>query len=69
MKRGSNEAMFFGRRGGFFMAARIAILAILLLAVFVFHAHGSTLRVLQVLRLVLLVALFASAFVFRRRRF
>jgi hypothetical protein len=61
--------MFFGGRGRYFMAARIGLLAVFLLAVFVFHAHGSTLRVLQVVRLVLLVALFASAMVFRRRRF
>ncbi len=50
------------------MAARVALLAVLLLAVFVFHAHGSTLRVLQVVRFVLLVALVASALVVRRRR-
>ncbi len=61
--------MFFGGRGRFFMAARIGLLAVLLLAVFVFHAHGSTLRVLQVVRFVLLVALVASAWVVRRHRF
>ncbi len=51
------------------MAARIALLGVFLLAVFVFHAHGTTLRVLQVVRFVLLVALVASAWVVRRRRF
>ena len=51
------------------MAARIGLLAVFLLAVFVFHTHGSTLRVIQVMRVVLLVALVASALVFRRRRF
>jgi hypothetical protein len=61
--------MFFGGRGRFFMTARIALLAVFLLAVFVFHAHGSTLRVLQVVRLVLLVALVGSAWIVRRRRF
>ena len=60
--------MFFGGGGRFFMAARIGLLAVFLLAVFVFHAHGSTLRVIQVMRIVLLVALVASALVFRRRR-
>ena len=47
--------------------ARIALLAVFLLAVFVFHAHGTTLHVLQVLRFAVLIALVASALVIRRR--
>jgi hypothetical protein len=60
--------VLFGRGNRYFMVARIALLAVLLLAVFVFHAHGTTLRVLQVLRIVLFVALLAFAWVIRRRR-
>jgi hypothetical protein len=36
--------------------------------VFVFHAHGTTLHVLQVVRFAVLIALIASALVIRRRR-
>lgn len=50
------------------MAARIGLLAVFLLAVFVFHAHGTTLHVLQFVRIGVLVALVASAVVLRRRR-
>jgi hypothetical protein len=60
--------MFFGGRGRYFMIARLGLLAVLLLAVFVFHAHGTTLRVLQFVRLAVLVALVGSALVARRRR-
>ena len=59
--------MFFGG-GRYFMAARIGLLAVFLLAVFVFHAHGTTLQVLQGLRVAVFVALVASAVVLRRRR-
>jgi hypothetical protein len=59
--------MFFGG-GRYFMAARIALLAVFVLVVFVFHAHGTTLEVVQVLRIVLLVALVGSALILRRRR-
>jgi hypothetical protein len=58
--------MFFGRRGPM-LYARIALLAVFLLAVFVFHAHGTTLHVLQVLRFAVLIAIVASALVIRRR--
>jgi hypothetical protein len=61
--------MFFRGGGRYFMAARIALLAVFLVAVFVFHAHGTTLHVIQVLRIVLLVALVGSALILRRRRF
>jgi hypothetical protein len=56
------------RRGRFFIAARIALLVALLVALFVFHAHGTTLRVLEAARLVLLIALLGSGWMLRRRR-
>lgn len=59
---------FFGRGNRYFVAARIALLAVLLLALYVFHAHGRTLEILQGARFVLLIALVASAVVIRRRR-
>jgi hypothetical protein len=59
--------VFFGRRGPL-LYARLALLAVFLIAVFVFHAHGTTLHVLQVLRFAVLIALIASAVVIRRRR-
>jgi hypothetical protein len=59
--------MFFFGRGRFFVA-RIALLAVFLIALFVFHAHGRTLEILQGARFVLLIALVASAWVIRRRR-
>jgi uncharacterized membrane protein len=59
---------FFGRRGRFFLAARIGLLVALLVALFVFHAHGETLRILQGARIILLIALLLSGMLFRRRR-
>ena len=64
-----NEAVFFfGRGNRFLFVVRIALLVVVLVALFVFHAHGRTLEVLQGVRLVLLIALIASAWVIRRRR-
>jgi hypothetical protein len=60
--------VFFGGRNRYFMAARIGLLLVFVLAVFVFHAHGTTLRVLQVVRIAVLIAIVASAVVARRRR-
>jgi hypothetical protein len=59
---------FFGRGSRGFLVARIALLVALVVAVFVFHAHGRTLEILQGARFILLIALIASALVIRRRR-
>ena len=59
---------FFGGGNRYFLAARIALLVLVLLALFVFHAHGRTLEILQGARFILLIALIASAWVIRRRR-
>jgi uncharacterized membrane protein YqjE len=59
---------FFGRGNRLFLVARIALLVVFLIALFVFHAHGRTLEVLQGARFILVIALIASAWVIRRRR-
>jgi hypothetical protein len=59
---------FFGRGSRGFLVARIALLVALVVAVFVFHAHGRTLEILQGARFILLIALIASALLIRRRR-
>jgi hypothetical protein len=62
----------FGPRGGqrwrLFLAARVLLLVVFLVAVFAFHAHGTTLAVLQVARVGLLVVLLGSGWAARRRR-
>jgi hypothetical protein len=61
--------MFFcGGGNRYFLAARIALLVLVLLALFVFHAHGRSLEILQGARFILLIAPIASAWVVRRRR-
>jgi hypothetical protein len=65
--------LLFGlRRGGrharIFVAARIALLLAFLITVFVFHPHGETRDILQVVRFVLLVALIGSGWFFGRKR-
>jgi hypothetical protein len=59
--------MLFGGGNRYLMAARIGLLVVFMLAVFVFHAHGETLEVLQVVRIVALIALVGSAWAVRRR--
>ncbi|HZQ82949.1 MAG TPA: hypothetical protein VFB25_13315 [Gaiellaceae bacterium] len=56
-----------GRTGRILVAARLAIIVLFILAVFVFHPHGTALDILQVVRLVLLVALVGSSWFVRRR--
>jgi hypothetical protein len=56
-----------GRRGRIYVAARLGLLAAFLVAVFVFHAHGTTRDILQGARVVLLVALLGSGWLARRR--
>jgi hypothetical protein len=60
--------VLFGGGNRYFMAARIGLLLVFVLAAFVFHAHGTTLEVLQIVRVAVLVALVASAVLARRRR-
>jgi hypothetical protein len=57
-----------GRHWRWFLGARIALIVVFLIAVFAFHAHGTTLAVIQVVRVVLLVALIGTAAAARRRR-
>ena len=59
---------FFGRGNPYFRVARIGLLVAVLVALYVFHARGRTLEILQGARLVLLVVLVASAVLIRRRR-
>jgi uncharacterized membrane protein YqjE len=56
------------RRGRYFVAARLAIIIAFVLVFFVFHPHGTTLDILQGIRVALVVALVAGAWAFRRRR-
>jgi len=51
-----------------YLAVRLALLVAFLIAVFAFHAHGTTLEILQVARVALLVALLGTAWLARRRR-
>jgi hypothetical protein len=64
--------LLFGSRGNgrwrFFLAVRVLLLVVFLVAVFAFHAHGTTLDVLQVARVLLLVTLLGSGWAARRRR-
>jgi uncharacterized membrane protein YqjE len=48
--------------------ARIVLLVAFLIVVFAFHPHGTTLDIVQVVRVVLLVALIGLAWRGRRRR-
>ena len=48
---------FFGRGNRYFLVARIALLVAVLVALYVFHAHGRTLEILQGARFILLIAL------------
>ena len=59
------SSMGFGRRFRKLMYLRVALLAAVLVAVLVFHAHGSTLAVFQVVRIALLVLILLA--VARRR--
>ena len=59
---------FFGGGNRYLVAARIGLLLVFLVALYVFHAHGRTLEVLQGVRFILLIALVASAVMIRRRR-
>jgi hypothetical protein len=57
-----------GRRGKIFLAIRLGLLAVFLVAVLAFHAHGTTLDVLQGARFLVLIALVGSIVLARRRR-
>ena len=57
--------LFGGRR---FRAARIALVAAFLIVFFAFHPHGTTLDVLQAVRVLLLLALVGAAWLGRRSR-
>ncbi len=60
---------FRGRgRGRVYLAARLVLLVAFLIVVFAFHPHGTTLYILQAVRLALLVALLGSGWLARRRR-
>jgi hypothetical protein len=56
-----------GRRGRIYLVARLVLLAAFLIAVFAFHVHGTALDILQVVRVVLVVALVGFALLARRR--
>jgi len=60
------------RRAGRFRALlliRLALLAVLLIATFAFHASGTTLAELRIARFVLVIAVVAGfGFISRRRR-
>jgi Mn2+/Fe2+ NRAMP family transporter len=58
----------FGGRSRRFLVARIAIIVAFLIILFAFHPHGTTLDVVQGVRVVLLVALVGAGFMARRRR-
>jgi hypothetical protein len=57
-----------GRRGKIFLTIRLGLLAVFLVAVLAFHAHGTTLEVLQGARFLVLIALVGSIVLARRRR-
>jgi hypothetical protein len=57
-----------GRRGRVYIAVRLVLVVAFLVAVFAFHAHGTTLVILQVARVALLVAVLGTAWLARRRR-
>lgn len=64
--------LLFGLRGGRYgrilFAARIALIVAFLIIVFAFHPHGTTLDILQAVKVVLLVALIGSTWILRRRQ-
>ena len=57
-----------GPHGKVLLAARLALVAIFLIIVFVFHPHGTALDIVQGARIVILVAIVGSAVYLRRRR-
>jgi hypothetical protein len=57
-----------GRRGKIFLAVRLGLLAVFLIAVFAFHAHGTTLEIIQGARFLVLIALVGSIILARRSR-
>ena len=57
-----------GRRGRVYLAIRLVLVVAFLVAVFAFHAHGTTLVILQVARVALLAAVLGTAWLARRRR-
>jgi hypothetical protein len=61
--------LLFGRGGSRrYLVARIALLVAFLIIVFGFHPHGTTLDIVQAVRVVLFVALLGFAWLGRRRR-
>jgi uncharacterized membrane protein YqjE len=57
-----------GRRGRTLLFARLTILVLFLIVVAAFHPHGTALDIVQGVRIALVIALIALAFVGRRRR-
>ncbi|HZP74438.1 MAG TPA: hypothetical protein VFA97_13790 [Gaiellaceae bacterium] len=57
-----------GRHGKIFLAARIALLLAFLVIVFAFHPHGTTLDILQGVKVVLVIALIGFAWMLRRKQ-
>ncbi len=57
-----------GRRNRPLLYARLAVVVVFLVVVAAFHPHGTALDIVQGVRIALVVALIALAFVGRRRR-
>jgi peptidoglycan/LPS O-acetylase OafA/YrhL len=56
-----------GRRGRTFLVVRVVLLVAFLIVVFAFHPHGTTLDILQAVRVAIVVAFIAAAWLARRR--